>query len=111
MGSMGTRTTWLQCVPSLELLYTMSFALQPLSKRQSGQETYTVPAPSMAVEGRPALRNPPSSPLLGALAILTAAFQLWPPLVEVNADIPPLKSAKPTTTVPLGCTTGLPPIP
>src|SRR5271157_4765198 len=111
MGSMGTRTTWLQCVPSLELLYTMSFALQPLSKRQSGQETYTVPAPSMAVEGSSALRRPPASPWLGALEMLTAAVQLLPPLVDMKADMPPLKSANPTTTLPLGCTTGFTPIP
>src|SRR5208283_4879095 len=82
IGLDATRTTGPQWTPSDEVLNTMSFALQPLSKRQSGQETYTVPAPSMAVEGRPALRNPPSSPLLGASEMLTAAFQVCPPLVE-----------------------------
>src|SRR5271166_7049264 len=100
IGSMGTRTTELQWMPSLELLYTMSFAAQPDSKRQSGQETKTLPAPSTAVEGRPGLRRPPASPWLGALAMLTARAQVWPPLVDMKADIPPLKSANPTTTLP-----------
>src|ERR1700755_1285932 len=89
----------------------MSFAEQLLSKLQSDQERYTVPAPSIAAEGKPALRMPPASPWLGAVAMLTAPVQLAPPLVEMKADMPPSKSAKGTTTVPLGCTSGLPPIP
>src|ERR1017187_8850343 len=111
MGSMGTRTTELQWIPSVELLYTMSLAAQPLSKRQSGHDTYTLPAPSMAVEGRPALRRPPASPWLGALAMLPAHVHVWPPLVDMKADMPPPKSANPTITLPLGCTTGFTPIP
>src|ERR1700758_1537331 len=108
-GSMGMRTFCDQCTPSLELLYTMSLAEQPLSKLQSDHEVYTVPAPSIAADGSPALRRPPASPWLGALAILTARVQLCPPLVDMKADMPPSKSAKGTTTLPLGCTTGLPP--
>src|ERR1700679_118781 len=89
----------------------MSLAVQLVSKLQSDQERYTVPVPSMAEEGRPARRRPPASPWLGALAMLAAAVQLWPPLVERKADMPPSKSANGTTTVPFGCTTGLPPMP
>ena len=43
--------------------------------------------------------------------MLLAAVQLWPPLVDINADMPPLKSANPTMTVPFGCTTGFTPMP
>src|SRR5579863_10405630 len=99
MGSSGMRDLAVQCTPSVELLKTMSLAEQLLSKLQSGQEIYTRPPPSMVLEGSPALRRSPSSPWLGACAIWIAAVQLWPPLVEVNADMPPLKSAKGTTTV------------
>ena len=38
MGSSGMRTLDDQCTPSLELLYTMSLALQPLSKLQSDHD-------------------------------------------------------------------------
>src|ERR1700690_851933 len=86
MGSIGMRLTALQCVPSLDELKTSSLAEQPDSYRQSGQETKTLPAPSMAVEGKPGLRRPPASPWLGALAMLTAHVQVWPPLVDVKAD-------------------------
>src|SRR6185312_3301761 len=65
----------------------------------------------MAADGRPALRRPPFSPRLGAFAILTEAFQLAPPLVELKALMPPPKSAKLTTTVPFGNTRGWPPMP
>src|SRR3954465_280947 len=89
----------------------MSLAEQLLSKLQSGQVRKTFPAPSIAPEGKPALRMPPDSPWLGALAIETARVQVPPPLVDMNADMPPSKSAKGTMTLPFGCTTGLPPIP
>src|SRR5271166_1129086 len=105
------RDLLVQCVPSVVLLKTMSLALQPLSKLQSDQEMNTRPPPSTVAEGRPALRRPPSSPRLGACAICCAAVQLWPPLVEVKLETPPLKSAKGTTTVPLSITSGLPLMP
>src|SRR4029077_16613972 len=63
-----------------------------------------------AADGRPGLRNPPSSPRKFWLAINKLLLQLFPPLVELKAIIPP-KPSMGTTTLPLGCTRGWPPSP
>src|SRR4051794_37701345 len=55
------------------------------------------------------LRIPPASKWLWIDATVTGADQLAPPLVELNAEMPLVSIG--TTTFPLGCTRGCPPIP
>src|SRR5579871_3512744 len=71
-----------------------------------------LPAPSTPALGNPELRIPPASPCSMRFEIVTAEPQLEPPLVELNADRPPVfRSTIGTTTVPLGWTSGCPPMP
>src|SRR5581483_1495568 len=89
----------------------MSFALQPLRKRQSFQATNTLPRLSISAEGSGSARMLPATPWSVCDATATDAFQLVPPFVEVKY-LTPLKSAVyGTTTVPFFLTTGCPPSP
>src|SRR3954470_2281275 len=97
---MGMRVTGVQVLPSADELMTMSFSLQPVRKRQSDQITYTLPAPSIAAEGRLGLRRPPATKWLLMLAICWLLPQLAPPLVELDKSMPP--PARATMTVPWG---------
>src|SRR5271169_3634726 len=105
------RVTVLQVLPSADELITISFEPQAglLRKRQSDHTTNTLPAPSIAAEGRLGLRIPPASWWLMMLAMAWLLPQLAPPFVELNTSIPP--PSKGTITVPFGCTTGSPPSP
>src|SRR5208283_3468899 len=105
------RATALQFTPSLEVLYTRSLLAQLARNRQSSHITQTVPAPSTAAEGKGPLRIPPASVCACTRTIFAGADQLVPPFVELNAAISPASRRTGTTTVPLGCTRGCPPIP
>src|SRR4051812_41264947 len=112
VASIGMRTTVVQVAPSVEVLITMSLELHPLRKRQSCQATNTLPAPSISAEGRGPVRRPPATVCLLTEAMVTGVLQVEPPLVDRNARIEvSLALAIGTITVPLGCTTGWPPIP
>src|SRR4051794_13757286 len=111
--SMGTRLTddQLVAVAFSEWLSTMSLVLQLLRKRQSFHATKTVPPPSISAEGSGPSRRPPATLWWRTVAIVVTALQLAPPLVELNAPIAvSFALAVGTTTVPLGRTTGWPPI-
>src|SRR5260370_27923069 len=83
VASIGTRVTADQVVPFVEVEYTMSFAGQFDRKRQSCQDTYTVPAASISAEGSPSpLRRPPATACEGTLATSTVELHEEPPLVE-----------------------------
>src|SRR4051794_19887311 len=111
VASIGMRTTVLHVVPLVEVLITMS-SRAPLRKRESCQATYTVPALSTSAEGSGPLRSPPGTVWALTDAMVTGELQLPPPLVERKARIDvSVALAIGTTTVPLGCTTGWPPIP
>src|SRR3954447_23108363 len=98
--------------PSVEAVNTMSFAVQLVRKRQSCQTTYTVPPPSTAAEGSGDVRRFPATVWSEIVEMVVEGPQLAPPVVEVNVSIlSPLHDSKGTITVPLGCTTGWPPIP
>src|SRR6266480_2362249 len=105
-------------MPSLVVLKTISLYLQPGSNRQSDHATYTLPDLSISAEGRgTSARMPPCGTWRSAGETITVALQLLPPLVEMKDLI--LKgwvafNTKPrigTTTLPLGRTTGCPPMP
>src|SRR5208282_1236016 len=89
----------------------MSFSAQFNRYRQSGHATYILPPASIAEATSPALRRLPASRWLLSTATLTAAFQVLPPLVEMNAMMSPLSPLIGTTTVPFGRTSGTPPTP
>src|SRR5437763_12500799 len=100
-----------QLVPLVEVLITRSLALQPLSKRQSYQTTYTLPDLSISAEGRSGARIPPATPNVLIVATVTVLLQLTPPFVDLKArTLPSKQSSIGTMTVPLGCTRGCPPM-
>src|SRR4029453_17739664 len=113
-GSIGMRLTAAQFTPSVEVEKTMSLDLQLRRKRQSCQATYTLPAPSTSAEGNTYLppRRPPATTWRRIGVTCTIADQLAPPSTEPNTSRefwlqPPVIG---TITVPLGCTTGWPPV-
>src|SRR6187549_2844265 len=113
VASMGTRDTADQAVPVAltECAMTMSFVLQPLRNRQSVQETYTVPAPSISAEGSGPSRSLPATLWCFTVAIVVTALQVTPPSVELNAPMAvSFAFAVGTITVPSGRTTGWPPM-
>ena len=61
-ASMGTRVTADHVRPSVEVVMTMSFAVQPLRNRQSCHATYTTPWGSISAEGRGLVRRLPATP-------------------------------------------------
>src|SRR5438105_15088365 len=71
------------------------------------------PAASICAEGSGSSRRPPATRLAETLATCTAAPQLAPPSVDEKDSIaaPTNPPKKGTITVPLGCTSGCPPIP
>src|SRR5215472_14083197 len=103
------RVTALQLTPSVEVLYTRSLVEQFARKRQSSQTVQIVPPPSTAAEGKGPLRIPPADAWNWILETVTGALQLAPPSADVNAAITPVSIG--TTTFPLGCTSGCPPMP
>src|SRR5882672_1295571 len=78
------RVTALHVLPSEDELITISFDGQPVRKRQSDQTTNTLPAPSIAAEGRLGLRNPPATKWLLMPATAWLLPQLAPPFVKRN---------------------------
>src|SRR5947209_1691901 len=110
VGSIGTRTGAVHVLPSVDVLYTMSFSAQPLRNRQSYQATYTLPAPSTSADGSPPpLRRPPPGLWMLTEAMANGPLKDAPPFVDRNASMP----APPPIgmiTVPSGCTTGCPPM-
>src|SRR5689334_22874375 len=112
VASIGIRTTVVQEAPSVDVLITMSLELHPLRKRQSCQTRNTLPAPSISAEGSGPVRRPPATVCLLTEAMVTGVLQVDPPLVERKARIDvSVALAIGTMTVPLGATTGCPPIP
>src|SRR5579859_2400077 len=83
--SAGIRCTAVQLVPLLEVLMTISLALQPLSNLQSDQTTKTLPAPSISAVISEPERIFPASVWWLIDATVTVLLQLVPPLVEVKA--------------------------
>src|SRR5437660_8315152 len=97
------RATAVQLVPFVEVLITISFALQRVSKRQSSQTTKTFPAPSISAVGKGPERIPPASVCDRIEATVVVLLQLLPPLVELNASTEvSLALSMGTMTVPLG---------
>src|SRR3954454_471797 len=112
VGSIGIRAGVDQVVPSADELQTMSFAEQPVSKRQSCQATYTFPERSISAEGSGLVRSPSAAVWEGAVATAWAADHAAPPSLDLKARIAVSSSlAMGTITVPLGWTTGWPPMP
>src|SRR2546421_12761404 len=112
VASSGILVTADQVVPLLELVKTMSFAFPALMKRESDQATKTLPAPSISAVGRAPLRMPPASVWWLMPVMVVTLPQLTPPLVDDKAPTAvSLALSRGTTTVPLGWTTGCPPIP
>src|SRR5881397_3774840 len=106
------RTVDVQVVPSVEVVITISLVAQPLLKPQSCQTRYTLPAPSISAEGSGPLRRLPATVCLKIESTVTVLLQLVPPLVDLKARMEvSLALASGTMTVPLGCTTGWPPMP
>src|SRR6266568_4575160 len=86
-GSMGMRVTGDQVRPSVEVVMTISFDVQPVRKRQSCHTTYTLPCGSISAEGRGLVRRFPATPWVLTEAAVTALLQLAPPLVETKERI------------------------
>ena len=96
----------------MDVLITMSLDEQPLRKRQSCQTTNTLPAPSISADGSGPVRRPPATVCLLTALMVTGVLQVEPPLVERKARIDvSVALAIGTITVPLGATTGCPPMP
>ena len=76
------RATADHVVPLVELLKTMSLAVQFLSKRQSCQATKALPAPSTSAVGSGLLRRLPASVWVWSLAMVTTLPQPPPPPVK-----------------------------
>src|SRR2546421_4648516 len=108
---MGIRVVSDQLRPSVEVDMTMSFAEHPGSNRQSYQTTYTLPAASISADGSAGARSDPPTSELMFCATSTTRLQLAPPSVDLNASTEASKqSSMGTMTVPLGWTTGCPPM-
>src|SRR5579872_3562611 len=120
-ASIGTRTGAVQVFPVVEVDTMMSLPVQPLRKRQSAQDTYTLPEASISADGSTLSRSPcwmtavllmssasrPATVWWLVLATRTLEVQLLPPLVEVKARIwLELAEENGTITVPLGWTSG-----
>src|SRR3954451_1112513 len=111
--SIGTRATDDQLVPVAfrDLLNTMSLALQLPRKRQSAQATKPVPARSISAVGSGPSRKLPATVWCEIVAMVVAALHDAPPLVELKAPIAvSLALAVGTMTVPVGVTSGWPPM-
>src|SRR5688572_18347984 len=87
--SIGIRVTAVQATPSVEVLMTMSFAVQPDLNRQSCQTTYTLPDPSISADGSGGSRRPAATLCWDWLATSTGLDHDAPPSVERNARIEP----------------------
>src|SRR5689334_1573834 len=111
VASIGTRVGAAHVVSLVDLASTMSLLGQPDRKRQSGQLTYTVPAPSISAEGSVSSRRPPATVWWLIDDTRTVARQVAPPSTDRNARIWSLRARYGTMTVPLGRTTGCPPSP
>lgn len=111
-ASIGTRVTALHVVPSVELLYTMSFAEQLVRNLQSAHITYTFPDASICAAGSGNARMLPPTACSLIVATVTGAVHVVPPSVDSNARMLDRNwSPSGTITVPFGCTSGLPPVP
>src|SRR2546421_12401538 len=102
-----------QWMPSAEEISTRSLfpALQKASNRQSSQTTYTLPDLSISAEGRAPERIPPGSVSKTICAARTVLLHVLPPSVDLKDRIAVSKqSSIGTMTVPLGCTSGWPPM-
>src|SRR5262245_53587331 len=111
LASIGTRVTADQVVPFVDVLNTMSFSRHPRRKRQSDQATKTRPAPSISALGSGPERKPAASVCSRIVAMRTTLVHDAPPFVETKASTVDSKASSiGTTTVPLGCTTGWPPM-
>src|SRR3954470_12007615 len=111
--SIGTRLTADQLVPVAlsECARTMSLVLHDRRNRQSVHATYTVPLPSTSADGSGPSRRLPATAWCRIVAMVVVALHDAPPLVELNAPTAvSLALSIGTTTVPLGRTTGWPPI-
>src|SRR5579863_3381446 len=106
-ASIGTRAGEVHVVPLVEVDRMMSLLEQPLRKRQSAQETYTLPEASISADGstlsrsacgvtallvlpaplRTASASRPATVWWLVLATRTLEVQLLPPLVELKARI------------------------
>src|SRR5215467_9783928 len=112
VASIGTRVTADHVTPSLDELYTMSFDLPARRNRLSSQATNTLPAPSISAVGSGPERRLPATVCEWIRAIVVTSVQLAPPLVERNAPTAvSLALSIGTMTVPLGWTSGWPPMP
>src|SRR5437868_444729 len=117
-GAIGIRRGRLQVMPSDDEDKTRSSmpVLQRNSDRQSGQVTYTLPDPSMLAETRPPPRRlyggmPPFGPKKTSCPTRDGLLQVWPPSVDlIDRTVVSKQSEMGMTTVPLGCTSGWPPI-
>src|SRR6476469_1657809 len=87
--SIGIRVTADQAVPValVDLLKTMSLALQPRMKRQSVHATYTTPDPSISADGSGPSRRLPATVWCLTVAIVVTALHVSPPLVELKAPM------------------------
>ena len=95
------RLTALHFLPSVEVLITISFELQPLRKRQSHQITYAFPAASIRSGGQ--IREAAEVAIFRMVVTLemtSVELQVLPPSVERKASMPPPENG--TMTVPLG---------
>src|SRR3989442_14195270 len=102
-----------QWMPSAEEISRRSLvpAKQKFSKRQSVQTTYTLPDLSISAEGRSGERIAPGGPSLSSCVAITDLLQVLPPSMDLKDRIAvSTQSSMGTMTVPLGCTTGWPPM-
>ena len=114
-GAVGMRLGTVQLTPSAEEIITRSLvpmgALQADSNRQSFQTTYTRPDLSISAVGRGPERILPGSPSKRICAASTALLQVAPPSVDLmDRTAVSKQSSMGTMTVPLGCTSGCPPM-
>lgn len=85
--------------------------MQPALKRQSAHVTITLPLPSTDADGSELDRIPPGSVKAITEATVTAACHVSPPSIDRHEMIDSIfPDADGTTTFPLGCTNGWPPI-
>src|SRR5271165_7083870 len=99
--SIGMRALVDHVVPLLEVLSTMSLAVQFWRKLQSCHTTKTLPAPSCAADGSEGERIPVELWSTSA-EILIALLQVLPPSLETMSSMFAPPSEKGTITVPFG---------
>src|SRR5438128_8808311 len=108
---MGIRAGSVHTSPSVDVLMTRSFDLQPRRNRQSDHTTYTLPAASISAVGSGPLRKPPAVLWSRIRAIVIGPVHDAPPFVDLKARTAFSNALSiGITTVPSGCTTGWPPI-